>query len=173
MVNVPVDGGGGAGDQIQVDTEALHTAAPPFQQTGQQIDTLGQNLANSVQTAGGDMFVVLEFAKTASILEQLQERLHMAMQCAAGGLKRISLSLEIASELYVDNEDTLASAFTKLEDDKQPWNIASIITYPGTNPGGITEPGVNPGGITIKPVPNPVPVQPPIIYNPFEPDIMP
>ncbi len=157
MVFVPADGG--SSDTIAVDTEALKATAPAFRQAGQQVDTTLQNLVSSVQIAGGDMFLLLEFARMASMLEQLQERIGVAMQCAAGGLKRIGTSLEIASGLYVENEDTLSATFTQLEDDKNPWKLPTLFN-----------PAINPGVIAPT-IPQPVPTPQPGIQ--LQPGIQP
>ncbi len=157
-----VPDGGGSSDTLSVDTDTLKATAPTFRQVGQQVDTTLQTLMSSVQTASGDMFLLLEFAKMASMLEQLQERIGEAMQCAAGGLKRIGTSLEIASGLYIDNEDALGATFTQLEDDKNPWKsptvldpILPVVPFPVPTPWPQPQPWQQP-----QPQPQPGPIIP-------------
>ncbi len=165
MVFVPGDGGGSR-DTLSVDTEALRTVAPSYFHVGQQVNTLQQNLQNIVQLASGDMFLLIECAKMASMLEQLQERIGIAMQCASVGLSRISVSLEIAAELYTENEKNIGSAFTRIEDDTHPWNIPTIAST--VKPGDISptlpiqQPQPTPGTNPQKPI-----VQPEPVINPF------
>ena len=172
MVHIPAADGGETSDTISVDTAALKTTAPTFRQVGQQVSTVQQSIENSVQMGTGEMFLVMEFAKLASLLEQVQSRITTAMQCAAGGLNRIGTTLEIASQLYEENEDILGRSFTQLEDDKSPWNIhlhllPGIITI---KPGGSfphLPPQLNPAKKPQQPSVNP---QPGIIPG-LEPDI--
>ncbi len=176
MVHIPAggEGGGGSSETISVSTDALKATAPAFHNVGQQVDSVKQTINGSVQLGTGEMFLVMEFAKLASLLEQLQSRISMAMQCAAGGLNRMGTSLEIAAELYDDNEDVLRSTFTQLEDDPMPWHIG-IQLSPGVfnvKPGGVSPqptptPQPNPGINTpLNPSGNPLPG-----INPLEPDI--
>lgn len=161
MSFIPGDGGSGTGETLSVDTEALKVTAPTFQRSGQQVDALLTNLTSDVNMAGGDMFLLLEFAKMASILERLQERIGVAMQCAAGGLKRIGTSLEIASGLYVENEETLTSTFTQLEDDSSAWKMPPIVSpwnpsplpQPVPTPVAQPQPGIQPQPIKQPPDP--------------------
>lgn len=113
MAYIPGDGGGSS-DLISVDTNALKMTAPTFRQGGQQVNELLQSVKSSVQMANGSMMLVLEFARMASLLEQLQERIGEAMQCASGGLQRIGTSLEIVSDLFIETEDSASQTFTKL-----------------------------------------------------------
>ena len=172
MVFVPGDGGGSS-DTLSVDTQALQAAAPSYFHVGQQVNTLQQNLQSIIQLASGDMFLLIECAKMASMLEQLQERIDMAMQCASVGLSRISVSLEIAAQLYTENENNIGSAFTRIEDDTQPWNIPSIATT--LKPGNLS-PKIP---IQLQPAPGPLNpqkpiVQPgPVIDPPLLPDVIP
>ena len=178
MVYGPAAGGGKGGETIAVDTTALKATAPTFRQTGQQVSTLKQTLDTSVQMGAGEMFMVMEFSKLASLLEQLESRIGMAMQCAAGGLNRIGTSLEIGAGLYEENEDVLGSSFSGLEDDKMPWNIGihlppdAITMQPGgggSQPQTPTQPQtpLNPGlKKPQQPSPNPLPWP---IINPLEP----
>ncbi len=172
MVFVP-DAGGGSRDTLSVDTKALQAVAPSYFHAGQQVNTLQQNLQSSIQLASGDMFLLIECAKMASMLEQLQERIGIAMQCASVGLSRISVSLESAAALYTDNENNIGSAFTRIEDDTRPWNIPTIAAT--IKPGDIAptipiqQPQQTPGTNPQKPI-----VQPEPVINPFIlPDTLP
>ena len=113
MAFIPGDGGG-SGDLISVDTNALKTTAPTFRQSGQQVNTLLQSVTSSVQMANGSMMMVLEFAKMASLLEQLQGRIAEAMQRASGGLQRIGISLEIVSDSFMETDSSARQSFTRL-----------------------------------------------------------
>ncbi len=162
MVFVPADGGG-SGDTISADTHALQATAPTFRQAGQQVNTLLQDVTNSVQMSSGDMFMLLEFAKMASMMEQLQERIAVAMQCAAGGLNRIGISLEIVSGLYIESEEIANNAFTHLKDDIAPWHIGLQLPPDVLN--------INPGRISPQPTPTPQPD--PGIHPPQKPSVNP
>ncbi len=155
---IPSDSGGGS-DLISVDTNALKTTAPTFRQSGQQVNELLQSVKSSVQMANGNMMMLLEFAKMASLLEHLQERIAEAMQCASGGLQRIGTSLEIVSDSFLETDDSARQTFTHLQDDIMPWQID--FTLP---PGGING---NTGGSPLQPVPTPVPQPPKPIANPW------
>jgi uncharacterized protein YukE len=163
MAYIPGDGGG-SGDLISVDTNALKTTAPTFRQSGQQVNELLQNVESSVQMANGSMFMLLEFAKMASLLEQLQGRIAEAMQCASGGLQRIGTSLEIVSDLFIETEDSARQTFTNLADDIMPWHID--FTLPSDVING------NMGGSSLQPIPTPTP-QSPKIVNPQNPIVNP
>jgi len=175
MVYIPDGGGeGGSSETISVSTNALKATAPTFHNVGQQVDSIKQTIDGSVQLGTSEMFLVMEFGKLASLMEQLQSRINMALQCAAGGLNRIGTSLDIAAELYDENEDVLRSTFTQLEDDPMPWQF-SIHLPPGVF-------NVKPGGVSPQPTPTPQPnpgintpqspsVNPMPIINPLELDI--
>ena len=163
---------GGSSDLISVDTHALKTAAPAFRQAGQQVETLLQSLTGSVQSANGDLFLLLEFAKMASIMEHLQQRIGVAMQCAAGGLNRIGTTLEIVSDLYVETETTFSHALTQIEDDLTPLKRAALLPpmprlsgRPGSSPQSAPTPESTPGSHTpLQPSLNPQPAtQPPLL----------
>ena len=149
MVYIPPAGGGESSGTIAVDTTALKVTAPTFRQVGQQVTTVQQTVQNSVQMGSGELFLVLEFSKLASLLEALQSHITLAMQCAAGGLIRIGTSLIIAADLYEENENVLGSTFTQLQDDPIPWHLALPFVQ-----GGIP---LNPGRTPMQPTPTPTP----------------
>jgi hypothetical protein len=161
---IPSDSGGGS-DLISVDTNALKTTAPTFRQNGQLVNELLQIVNSSVQMSNGNMMMLLEFAKMASLLEHLQERIAEAMQCASGGLKRIGTSLEIVSDSFLETDDSARQTFTHLQDDIMPWQIDFTFPPGGIN-GGIGGNG-NTGGSPLQPVPTPVPQPPKPIVNPW------
>jgi uncharacterized protein YukE len=163
MAYIPGDGGGSS-DLISVDTNALKTTAPTFRQGGQQVNELLQSVKSSVQMANGSMLLILEFAKMASALEHLQERIAEAMQCASGGLQRIGTSLEIVSGLFIETEDSASQTFTHLADDTMPWHINITL------PTGVTNGNI--GGSSPQVIPTPTP-QPPKIVNPQNPIVNP
>ncbi len=165
MVHIPPAGGAGfASDTISVDTTALKVTAPSFRQVGQQVSSVQQTIQNSLQMGTGELFMVLEFSRLASLLEQVQSRITVAMQCAAGGLTRIGTSLEIAAELYEENEDVLGSTFTQLQDDTASWH-SSLPFWQGTI-------NVNPGAPSVQPTPTPAP-QPNPGLKPQQPSVNP
>jgi hypothetical protein len=153
----------GGGDQFSADPQTLRDTAPTYYQTAQQITTLQQSLVSAVQTASGDMFLLLEFAQLASKLEQLQARIDAAMLCASMGLNRIGVALSIAADEYKETDQQVSSTFTRIEDDTNQTNPAPTIT-PGINIFNL--PGKNSGGIPpVKPQPGvqPEPTPPFII----------
>ena len=164
MAFIPGDGGGSGSDLISVDTNALKTTAPTFRQSGQQVSILSQSVMNSVQMANGSIMMVLEFAKMASLLEQLQGRIAEAMQCASGGLQRIGISLEIVSDSFLETDSSARQSFTRLQDDTIPLHLDFTLPA-GINIGNI-------GGPAPQAVPTPT-TQPPKIVNPQNPIVNP
>lgn len=123
-----------ASDQFSVNPQTLREAAPHYYKAAQDVSGLEQSFISSMQMASGDMFVLLEFAQLASRLEQLQQRITIAMECASMGLNRIGVALSIAADEYQSTDEQVSQTFTRIEDDPTPWNRPTTITFPRTNP---------------------------------------
>jgi uncharacterized protein YukE len=153
-----------ASDQFSINPQTLRDAAPNYQKVAQDVSSLQQSLTSSMQTASGDMFALLEFAQLASRLEQLQQRINSAMQCAAMGLNRIGTALSIAADEYQSTDEQVSQTFTRIEDDQTPWTKPAItfpsITPPTDNPGNVPGWGQQPN-LWPQQQPRSVPVQTP------------
>lgn len=110
---------GGSNDQFLVSPQTLKSASPTYSNVALDVHDLQKDLLNAIQTASGDMFLILEFDKLASILEHLQARISAAMECASTGLSRMSVSLEIAAEEYESSDLEVSTVFTIITDDKK------------------------------------------------------